>query len=140
MPTDASTAAEFRVVLGQLMRRLRADQAVPLPQISVLGRLARSGSQTVSALAAAEGIRPQSMSQTVAELEAQALVSRHPDPLDGRRIRVDLTDRGREILDAEAARRDDWLTRTIDTVLTHEEQAQLEAAIPLLRRLASGGR
>ena len=49
------------------------------------GRGARAGSsatgpQTTSALAAAERVRPQSMAQTIAELEAAGLVARRPRP------------------------------------------------------------
>ena len=78
-PDDtARTASELRVVLGQLMRRLRAEHRFPLSTGPVLGRLDREGPQSVSDLAVAEKVRPQSMAQTVGELEADGLVKRQP--------------------------------------------------------------
>ena len=78
----ALLASELRVVLGQLMRRLRAEHGFPLSHGAVLGRLDREGPQSVSDLAAAERVRPQSMAQTVGDLEADGLVIRTPDPDD----------------------------------------------------------
>ena len=88
MPTETAadttlTASELRVVLGQLVRLLRAEHRFPLIQGAVLGRLDREGPQSVSDLAVAEKVRPQSMAQTVAELESNGLVARRPDPADG---------------------------------------------------------
>jgi DNA-binding MarR family transcriptional regulator len=102
----------------------------------VLGRLDRDGSSSTSDLAAAERVRPQSMAQIVAELEADALVSRRPDPTDGRRALIELTDRGRQTLEAERRQREGWLIGAMTEGLTAEEQQALARAVPLLRRLA----
>src|SRR5437764_6681197 len=102
MPTKtdpALLASELRVVLGQLMRRLRAEHAFPLSQGAVLGRLDREGAQSVSDLAVAEKVRPQSMAQTVGDLETDRLVLRSPDPDDRRRALVELTADGRAELE-----------------------------------------
>jgi DNA-binding MarR family transcriptional regulator len=104
--------------------------------MSVLSRLDRDGAQTTSALAAAERVRPQSMAQTLSELEADGLISRRPDPADGRQVLIDLTEAGGERLGAERQRHDDWLTSTIAAELDSTEQETLLAAVPLLRRLA----
>jgi len=132
-------AGELRTVLGQLTRRLRAEYDVPIGQATVLGRLDRDGAQTTSALAAHEHVRPQSMAEIVADLEAAELVSRRPDPHDRRCILVEITPRGRDQLVAERGRRDDWLAATIRDELTTAEQRTLLAAIPLLRRLVDYG-
>src|ERR1044072_8308935 len=90
-------ASDLRVVVGQLIRRLRAEQGrFSISQGAVLGRLDREGPQSVSDLAAAERVRPQSMAQTVADLESAGLVDRSPDPDDGRRALVSLTAAGNE--------------------------------------------
>src|ERR1700745_3575212 len=78
-------ASELRVVLGQLMRRLRTEHRFPLSHGAVLGRLDRQGPLSTVELASAERVRPQSMGQTLAELEAQGLGRRRPDEGDGRR-------------------------------------------------------
>jgi DNA-binding MarR family transcriptional regulator len=135
---DVVTAAgELRLVLGQLVRRLRSEYAFPIAQASVLSRLDREGARTTSSLAAAERVRPQSMAQTVAELEADGLVSRRPDPEDGRRVLIELTRAGRERLREDRRRREGWLAEAIASELTRDEQEALLAAVPLLERLAS---
>jgi DNA-binding MarR family transcriptional regulator len=138
MPTKVNPtllASELRVVLGQLMRRLRAEHGFSLSQGAVLGRLDREGRRSVSALAAAERVRPQSMAQTVSDLEIDGLVKRTPDPTDGRRALVDLTEAGRSTLAAERLKREGWLAESITEALSPEEQELLARAVPLLRRL-----
>jgi DNA-binding MarR family transcriptional regulator len=143
MPTQAkadpsAVASDLRVVLGQLMRRLRAEHRFPLSHGSVLGRLDRGGALSVSELAVADRVRPQSMAQTVADLEADGLVERRPDPSDGRRALVSLTEQGRAALAVDRGRREGWLAGAISDQLRPEEQAVLGDAVELLRRLAEG--
>jgi DNA-binding MarR family transcriptional regulator len=139
MPTKtdpALIASELRAVLGQLIRRLRAEHHFPLAHGTVLGRLDREGAQSVSDLAMAERMRPQSMAQTVADLEDEGLVARSPDPDDRRRALVTLTPEGQAALHAERRRREGWLARAIAEDLSVEHQELLGDAVALLRRLA----
>jgi DNA-binding MarR family transcriptional regulator len=136
--TLAESAAELRLALGLLMRRLRAENPFPLSHGAVLARLEREGPQTTSALAASERVRPQSMAATVGELQSAGYVARRPDPLDRRQILIELTESGRARLDDERARREGWLAQAIATELTAEEQEILIRAVPLLDRLAQG--
>src|SRR5262245_30244005 len=96
-------AVEMRMVFGQLARRLRkqgrTDQLTSA-QTSVLIHLERHGAATVTALAHAEGVRPQSMGATVASLEALALVSGAADPADGRQTLWTLTPACQELFRA----------------------------------------
>jgi DNA-binding MarR family transcriptional regulator len=134
----ALVASELREVLGRLIRRLRAEHRFPLSHGAVLGRLDRGGPQSVSDLAKAEQMRPQSMAQTVSELEADGLVERRPDPDDRRRALVQLTEHGRTALHADRRAREGWLAQAIDRDLSPSEQGVLADAVELLRRLASG--
>ncbi|HEY4778090.1 MAG TPA: MarR family transcriptional regulator [Solirubrobacterales bacterium] len=131
----APLASDLRVVLGQLIRRLRGEHRFSLSQGSVLGRLDREGPQSVSDLATAERVRPQSMAQTVGDLEGDGLVERHPDPGDGRRALVSLTEAGLTELREDRLRREGWLVKAIEE-LPAEDQATVERAIVLLRQLA----
>jgi DNA-binding MarR family transcriptional regulator len=140
MPTRArtdipATASELRVVLGQLFRRLRTEHRFPLHQGAVLGRLDREGPASVSDLAAAERVRPQSMAQTVGELESQGLVERRPDPGDRRRALVDLTAAGYETLEDDRRRRVGWLVSAIEE-LPRDDQQVLARATSIIGRLA----
>jgi DNA-binding MarR family transcriptional regulator len=132
----ATAASELRLVLGQLVRRLRAEYSFPVAQASVLSRLDLEGAQTTSGLAATERVRPQSMAQTLAELETAGLIGRRPDPGDGRRVLIELTTLGRERVLEARGRREDWLAAAIADELDPQEQRTLLAAVPLLRRLS----
>jgi DNA-binding MarR family transcriptional regulator len=131
-------AAELRVVLGQLKRRLRAQANkgdLSLSQIAVLGTLDREGPATVTTLARAEGVRPQSMGATVAALQEAGLVGGAPDPADGRQVMLSLTEAARSWIKVSRAAREDWLSQAIRSHLTSAEQQELAAAVRLLRRI-----
>ena len=138
MPTQtdiAPLAADLRVVLGQLIRRLRTENLFPLNQAAVLGRLDRCGPQSVSDLAAAERVRPQSMAQTVGDLEADALVERKPDPDDRRRALVILTPAGKSRIEADRRAREGWLVKAFEE-MPQDDLATIERSVEILRRLA----
>ncbi|HEY1540678.1 MAG TPA: MarR family winged helix-turn-helix transcriptional regulator [Solirubrobacteraceae bacterium] len=135
--SSALLASELRETLGHLVRRLRAEHGFPLSQGTVLGRLSRCGKQSISDLAVAERVRPQSMAQTVRDLETAGLVVRHPDPDDGRRAFVELTPTGHVTLEADRRAREGWLAQALEHDVSEHEREVLEEAVGLLRRLAS---
>jgi DNA-binding MarR family transcriptional regulator len=129
-------ASRLRVALGRLIRRLRAEHRFPLTQSSVLGRLDREGPCSIGDLANAERVRPQSMTQTIADLESDGLIERRADPSDGRRTLVELTARGLQTLSEDRREREGWLAHAIAEDLSPREQKLLADALPLLERLA----
>src|SRR3954462_3892860 len=115
---SVTMAREFRETLGRVVRRLRAEPGQPpVAQLTVLGRLDRHGAAGISDLAAAERMRPQSMAQTVRDLEAARVVEGRPDPGDGRRTLLELTPAGRTMLRETRAAREDWLTQALQREL-----------------------
>jgi DNA-binding MarR family transcriptional regulator len=134
-PDTGSLAGELRVVVGQLLRRLRAEHRFSLSQGAVLGRLDRQGTMSIGELALAERVRPQSMAQTIAEMESERLLARRPDPSDGRRMLIDLTPHGRTVLEEDRRQREGWLALAIEEDLSPAERRILARALPLLRRL-----
>jgi len=138
-PQLTALAGDLRISVGKLVRRLR-EQAhsgdFTSAQKSVLLRLDRDGPATVSALARAESVRPQSMRVTVVGLESMKAVSGNPDPTDGRQILIDLTPSFRSALNANRAAKEDWLLRALQAQLSSQELNDLAAAIKLLQRLA----
>jgi DNA-binding MarR family transcriptional regulator len=131
-------AQELRALLGKLKRRLREQAHVgdlTPSQVSVLLRLEKDGPATASSLARAEGMRPQSIGPVIAALEAAGFISGAPDPADGRQTILSLTAACRKWVAEGRAARQDWLSRTIETRLSPQEQAGLTAAVELLRRL-----
>src|ERR1700744_4538240 len=130
----ALLAADLRGVMGQLIRRLRREDLFPLNQASVLGRLDRCGSQSVSDLAAAERIRPQSMAQTVGDLEADGLANRNPDPGARRRALVILTAAGKGRIEADRRAREGWLAMAFEE-MPEADLATIERSVEILRRV-----
>jgi len=131
-------AQDLRALFGKLKRRLRdqADAGDLRPsQVSVLLRLEKDGPATASALARAEGMRPQSMAPVLAALEGAGLVSGAPDPDDGRQTLLSLTQACRKWVEDGRAARQDWLTRALQARLSPREQEDVARAVELLRRL-----
>lgn len=139
MPTtDASAlASELRTVLGLVVRRLRAERrSFSLTQGAVLSRLEREGPQSISGLAAAERVRPQSMASTLTELGRDGMTTRRPDPADARSVIVEITVRGRAALESERRYREGWLAEAIAEDLSARERAVLAEAVEVLARIA----
>lgn len=135
-PTTTLLAHELRETLGRVVRRLRAEPGPSVGRLAVLARLDRDGPANISALATCERMRPQSMAQTVQDLEIAGLVSRRPDPADGRRVFIELTAAGLELLHTTRARRETWLTDALERELDADERAVLHEALGLLSRVA----
>ncbi|HEX3388178.1 MAG TPA: MarR family transcriptional regulator [Streptosporangiaceae bacterium] len=138
-PDATEVAAVLRVSIGLLLRRMRQarpDGELSLPETSALARLDRSGPATPSTLAKLEQISPQSMGSTLAGLEARGLVRRHPDPGDGRRAVLSLTEAGQQVLRDKRSARVAQLAQALSNGFTPAELRQLQAAAPLLERLA----
>lgn len=134
----AAIAEELHGFVRKARRRLR-DQAdtgdLTFSQTAALLHLEANGPSTTSALARAEGMRPQSMGAVVATLESMGLVAGAPDPTDGRQTLISMTEHCRRwLVEGRAARRN-WLSRTLETRLSPDELAQLAAVMPLLQRL-----
>lgn len=140
--TDAGLAASLRVSVARLHRRLRTEQVpdleVSVGGIAVLAQLSREGERTIGQLAATERVQPPSMTRTVACLERDGLVERHPHPTDGRQVVIRLAPRGEELLAAERRRRDAWLACRLRE-LSPEDRAVLRRAAPILERLSHSG-
>jgi DNA-binding MarR family transcriptional regulator len=132
-------AAQLRSTLSRLKRRLRdhgGREDLTPSQIAVLLRLEKYGPDTVSSLARAEGVRPQSMSSIIVALQNTGFVNGSPDPGDGRQTVISLTPLCREKIDTGRAARQDWLSRSIKAKLSPLEREQLASALQLLERLA----
>ncbi|MFI9363772.1 MarR family winged helix-turn-helix transcriptional regulator [Kitasatospora sp. NPDC053057] len=139
-PDSAALAArELRAVFSRLRRTLQekgqgASGLTP-SQTAVLSRLIMDGPASASVLAAAERVRPQSMAATLAVLEGRGLVVRRPDPEDGRRQLVGLSETGLAWIADSRRAREEWLARAFQEDFTEAERATVLAALPLMDRL-----
>jgi DNA-binding MarR family transcriptional regulator len=135
----ASTLAlEIRTISGKLKRRLREHgkhHDLTPSQVSVVLLLEKGGSATVSSLARAEGMRPQSMSAVITLLQEAGLVGGAPDPDDGRQTLICLTPKCLKWLKESRAASQDWLTKKVVEHLSVHEQEKLQSALGLLKKL-----
>jgi DNA-binding MarR family transcriptional regulator len=90
--------------MQQSMTMSLAELNLTLSQLGVLAHLARDESVSTAHLARLSGVTPQNMSLTVAKLGAQGYLVRQPHPSHGRMNRLEVTPRGRTVLQQGLAR------------------------------------
>ncbi|MFJ2157752.1 MULTISPECIES: MarR family transcriptional regulator [unclassified Streptomyces] len=135
----ARSARDLRVVFSRLRRRIRevaTDEDLTPSQESALTLVGKHGAATASALASAEGVRPQSMAATLAALDQHGLIRRSPDPDDGRRLLVTLTEAGRARIEDNMQVRSEWLARAFEDRYTEQERQTIIKALGLMERLS----
>jgi DNA-binding MarR family transcriptional regulator len=135
---DADLAPTLRMAVLRLARVLRQQDVhtgATMSQLSALSMLALHGAMTLGELAARERVRPPSMTRIAAALEEQGFVSREPDANDRRVARLRVTRDGERVLAESRARRTAFLQLQLQG-LSAEEREAVEAAVPLLERLA----
>jgi DNA-binding MarR family transcriptional regulator len=140
MDSDDVLAERLRDAIGRFVRMTRdqADTLAP-PHASTLGYLDRYGAMSIAQLAKLRGVRHQSMSRTVMELEDAGHVERRPNPDDARGFVIEITEAGRGLLNADRWARGRWVAAAIAAALTDAERARLEAVPEIFDRLTRFG-
>ena len=135
----ATTAREVKVVFGRLRRRIRAlalvDDMSP-SQAAVLTRLHKDGPSSTTALARAEAVSHQAIGAILAVLDNRGFIHRSPDPTDGRRQLISLTEAGVAQAEDAIGAREEWLAGALQDRLTEDERRAVRHAMALLDRLA----
>jgi DNA-binding MarR family transcriptional regulator len=135
-------AQELRVAIGRVSRRMRQIYAVnqgagpSFTEVAVLARLDREGPTSPGELAVRERVTSQAIGAVIRDLEDRALVTRSPDPADGRKTVLAITDAGRVLLRDREQAVTGALVRALGESCTRAERRRLDEAIPLLNRLA----
>lgn len=133
-----TAATAVRRGVTSLGRRLRLERGgLTALELSVLGHLHRRGALSPGELATAERVQPQSLTRTLASLEAAGLLARGADPDDGRRSLLVITEAGRDALRNDMQQRDVWLSQAMNRELTSTECELLRLSGELLERLAT---
>ncbi len=120
-----------------LLRRLRREDdaaGLPAPQLSALSVIVFGGPITLGALAAAEQVRPPTITKIVAALEAGGLVTREVQADDKRIVRVRATAKGTKLLHEGRRRRVAALVRDMNA-LSSRELAALRDAVDVIERV-----
>ena len=117
-------------------RRLRQEAGGGLSPTTqaALATIDRHGPLTPSELAARERIQRPTATRLIANLEADGLVARTPDPVDGRSSLIALTPEGAKLLQDVRTRKDAFLAERLRR-LSAEDRATLDRAADLLEGL-----
>jgi DNA-binding MarR family transcriptional regulator len=120
-----------------LLRRVRKQDdasGVGPAQLSALSVLVFAGPKTLGDLAAAEQVKPPTMSRIVAGLKRSRLIEITRDPRDARRMSIRATAKGTRLLQQGRQRRIQYLADHLGT-LTNSELLQLTAATDILEKM-----
>jgi DNA-binding MarR family transcriptional regulator len=139
IPTDAATdlADRLHSAAIHLLRRLRREDTrtgLSAPRLSALSVVVFAGPLTLGELAAAEQVKPPTMTRLVRALEARGLVTREGDAHDGRVVRLRATAKGRALMAEGRARRVRALAEGLRTLEEAEREA-LSDAVEALERI-----
>jgi DNA-binding MarR family transcriptional regulator len=134
----AEVAAGLERLFG-LFRSLSPPSGLSLTAAATLATLERSGPCRLTSLAAREGVTQPAMTQLAARLQDAGLVTRDPDPSDGRVVRVGITSEGQVTLARRRQARAERLGGLLDR-LSPDHRAALAAALPAMDALASARR
>ncbi len=129
-------ANQLHSVAIHLLRRVaEVDAASGLSpaRLSALSVIVYGGPTTMTALAAAEGVTPATVTSTVTGLESAGLVTRARQGADARQVTVTSTDDGFAVMNASRARRIEILSAIISRVSTVERNA-IGIAVEALER------
>jgi DNA-binding MarR family transcriptional regulator len=136
-PETLAAADRLHSAAIHLLRRVRKQDAasgVGPAQLSALSVLVFAGPKTLGELAAAEQVKPPTMSRIAAGLKRSRLIEITRDPLDGRRMSIRATAKGTRLLQQGRQRRIEYLAAHLDS-LNSSDLAQLGAALDILKRL-----
>ena len=130
----AARLASLSTVLQRHLSRADAGDGLTRARLSALALLVLGGPRTLGELAAAEHVRPPTMTRLIHAMEEDALVARSPNPEDGRSIVIRATPHGMEQLERGRARQIAPLAEAISD-LDRGERLQLDDAADLLGRV-----
>jgi len=133
----AELASRLRVSVWRVARRLRreSDPGITPTLHAALFTVEKHGPMTAGQLAAHEHVQKPTMTRTIQALLERRLITRTPDPLDGRVTWLQVTAAGTRLLQRARRRSDVYLTGRLEG-LPPEDRALLERAAVLLELLA----
>ena len=130
-------AAQLHSVSMRMLRVLRREDeeaGMSASRLSALSVIVFAGPISLADLAAAEHVRPPTMSRIVENLVQDGLVTRDTDPADRRMVRIAATDAGRAMLDDGRARRVHAISGRLEKLADSERRA-LSRGLELMERI-----
>jgi len=132
-----ATADRLHSAAIHLLRRVRKQDVltgVGPARLSALSVLVFGGPKTLGELAAAEQVKPPTMSRVVAGLVRSRLVVVKRDPKDARRMQIRATAKGIRLLQKGRQNRIEYLAANLER-LAGEELSELAKAVEILEKL-----
>jgi len=123
----------------RLLRAVRVadgETGVSAPKLSALSVLTFGGTMSLSALARAEQVTSATMSKLVSDLEADGLVAKRVDREDKRGLRIEVTSKGRALMEEGRKRRLALLQKRL-AKLTRDDRILLDRAAEIMLKLSS---
>ncbi len=133
MPSIPTLGYELRIACMRITRYVRYNTAALPPHWFTVLAIASEGPVTAAEIAGREQVSAPSMHRTIRELTERGWIERIPDPGDGRRLIIKLTEEGREVLTQTRKQRDAWIAKQV-AECTPEERQTLEKATTILNR------
>ncbi|WP_298039543.1 MarR family transcriptional regulator [uncultured Microbacterium sp.] len=135
-----ATATDLRLSTFRLARRLRRERAadgLSDAQFAVLANLRLHGRLSIGDLAQRERVSAPTMSNSVDALADAGLLLRVPDETDRRRVNIEITASGLDIVAATVDKRDSALADALQECdFTDDELRTLRTASALMRKVA----
>ena len=120
---------------GRDFRRFMDETGLSFSHINVLMRLFHRGNCGVSQIGEQLGVTLAAASQTVDHLVQLGLIKRTEDPVDRRAKQLELTGKGRNLVEKGIGVRSDWVKGLMDA-LSPEQQTMIVSALTLLTEAA----
>ncbi len=130
--------ARLRIAVARLSRRLKPTAAagsMTTTEVDVLVAIDRHGPLRLSDLAGFAGLNPTMLSRLIPKLEVAGVMRRLVAEGDRRVCRVEITAKGRRLLERIRSERNDSLSRLLAS-LNDADRETLVAAVPVLETLA----
>jgi DNA-binding MarR family transcriptional regulator len=129
-------AENLRVAVGKFVRSIKAEANTPTTsQSETLSLLDREGPLSVAELADRRNVKHQSMRLVAVQLEAEGLISKMPNPADGRSQLLSITDKGEKVLSRAREARASQIASLINDRLSAEDRQTLSDAVGIIERL-----
>jgi len=130
---SVDTIADALVTASRLLLDITArsvavvDDMLTIPQLRVLAILAAHGTSNLTTLAGQLDVQPSTIGRMTERLVTAGLIDRHPNPGSRREIVVELTRRGRAVVDTVTARRRAEIARIVEVMPARERMGLVRA-------------
>ena len=128
--------AAARVLVAVSAQSVAAvEDIVTLPQLRVLVMVASRTAPNLNAVATGMGVHPSNATRTVERLVSAGLLHRSDDPTDRRNLVLELTERGRELVEGVMDQR----RAAIAAILDRMPPGRRRSLVPVMRAFAEAG-